>query len=135
VLVCSGHWLAFKALLAAGPKAAGLSLNTTAKGLASGSYTFYQETAACAATEASCVGVGQTSTRVTAATIQACLDICDRDGECAGASVTGVPALWAGALPAATIVTCHLVKGDGSPGTGKRSVTKTVVTRLAKGGC
>lgn len=112
--------LAFKSTVAGDTTAA--SINTdpavTAHGLASGSYTFYKDSAE---------GIGAAVIAVTepVGSIQACLNLCDADPRCAAAVMTGVAAI--GDVPTA----CSLVRGDTTVGVFKRSVTKTVLSRLS----
>jgi hypothetical protein len=80
-----GKVLAFKAMLAAGTSTASTgatartrrrgSLNVTADGLASGSYSFWWELPD---------GIGTSSTPVYTNAFQGCLDACDADKNCAG---------------------------------------------------
>ena len=98
---CSGEVVAFKAVTAGDTTAAGFRKKKTAKGLSSGSYTFWKESA---------TGLGAASSAVSAASVQACLDACDSDAECAAVAMTGITS--ATAAPASC------------------SVTKAVVTKL-----
>lgn len=113
--VRSGQVVAFKALLAADPIMAKALRDTTAKGLASGSYTFWWE---------SLGGIGTSTTPVNTTSLKACLSACDNVEECAAVAMTGVTAVTA------PISTCHLVKGDSTLATFKRSVTRVVTSRL-----
>jgi len=112
--------LAYKALLAADTlfaksKAAG-NKGTVAKGLASGSYTFWSDSA---------VGIGKSTTDIDTTSFQGCLNACDRAEACAAVAMTGVTAANA------TITTCQLIEGDDTIATFKRSVTKVMTSRLA----
>jgi hypothetical protein len=120
LLSCSDI-IAFKAASAGTSGAGSLSIDgtaNTATASASGSYTFWQDDS---------TGVGATRTLVPdVTTVQQCLDACDAAGEssCAGVIMTGVTA------PASAPTTCHKVYGNSTAAVYKRSVTKTVVTRL-----
>jgi len=120
LLLCSGQVLAYKALLAADTlfaksKAPG-NKGTVAKGLASGSYTFWSDSA---------VGIGKSATDVDTTSFQGCLNACDHAEACAAVAMTGVTAANA------PITTCQLIEGDNTIATFKRSVTKVVTSRLA----
>jgi hypothetical protein len=106
--------LAFKAVVAGDTTAA--SKSADAKALASGSYTFWKETA---------VGVGAASPGGPTSSLQACLSACDLDNNCAAVAITG-----ATSDAAAAIGSCSLIKGDSTVAQFKRSVTKAVATRL-----
>lgn len=112
---CSGDVLAFKAVVAGDTTAA--SKSTGAKALASGSYTFWKETAA---------GVGASSTAGPTSSLQACLSACDADAACAAVAISG-----ATSDAAAAISGCSLIKGDSRVAQFKRSVTKAMATKLA----
>lgn len=130
-------YIAFKALLAPGPGTKSLSVDgdVKSKGLSSGSYTFYQETVQCGAPATSCTVDGMNVEKVTSPTatptFQGCLDVCDKDGECAAVSMIGVPLLWTSTT--SLLTACWKIKGDSTAGTFKRSLTKTNVTAMAKG--
>jgi len=116
---CSGQVLAFKALLAAdtlfAKSRAASNKGTLAKGLASGSYTFWSD---------SPVGIGTSTTDVNTTSFQGCLNACDHAEACAAVAMTGVTAANA------TITACQLIEGDDTIATFKRSVTKVVTSRL-----
>jgi hypothetical protein len=125
---CRDHWIAYKALLAPGPGTQSQSLNDTVKvkGLASGSFTFHQETQIpCASSQ--CISPGMTVTPIRAATFTECLSACITAGECAAVSMTGVSA------PDAGVSYCGLIQGDSSAGNFRRSFTKTVTSHLTTG--
>ena len=109
----SGHVLAFKAVVAGDTTAASVG---TAKALASGSYTFWAETAA---------GVGASSSPGPTSSGSACLSACDSDGACAAVAMAGVKASLADGIDS-----CSLIKGVNTVAQFKRSVTKTVATKL-----
>lgn len=118
---CSGEVLAYKALLAADTlfaksKAAAGKKGTAAKGLASGSYTFWSDSPA---------GIGTSTAAVDTTSFQGCLNACDSAEACAAVAMTGVTAANA------PITTCRLIKGDNTIATFKRSVTKVMASRLA----
>lgn len=120
--LCSSDWIAYKALIAPGPKTVDMSVKkNTAKGLVSGSYTFHRETVAdCSGTcHPGWTIIPQASS---VNTLQGCLNLCDLDKLCAGVGIIG--------LNADAITKCKLIKGDTTPGTFKRTVTKTDVARL-----
>jgi len=109
-----GDVVAFKAATAGDTTAASVG---AAKALASGSYTFWsKETAA---------NFGTTKTTVSAANAQACLSACDSDFDCAAVAMTGATSMTA------SPITCQLIKGDKSIAVFKRSLTKTVASKLS----
>jgi hypothetical protein len=111
--------VAFKAVVAGDSTAA--SKKNKAKGLASGSYTFWAEDV----TSAAAIGDSQLDpTGPAPTTIQACLDACDTVASCAGVVMTDVSATDS------DTATCKLISGVASVATFKRSVTKAVVSRL-----
>jgi hypothetical protein len=97
------------------------SVKNKAKGLASGSYTFWAEDPIEAA------AIGASRSAGSTVSVQACLNACDTDGSCAAVVMTG---LVTGATTANKPTACSLVKGDATVATFKRSVTKAVVTKL-----
>lgn len=107
----AGDVLAFKAVVAGDTSAA-----STAKALASGSYTFWAETAA---------GVGASTSAGPTSSGSACLSACDNDGACAAVAMSGVKPSLADAISS-----CSLIKGDSTVAQFKRSVTKAVATKL-----
>jgi hypothetical protein len=92
------------------------SKKTKGKGLASGSYTFWNSAAA---------DVGKSADLNAATTVVACLTACDGDAECAAVAMTGATSMDA------TSITCKLIKGDSSVATFKRSATRAVVSKLS----
>lgn len=112
---CSGEVVAYKAVVTGDTTASSMK-TTHAKALASGSYTFWKETAGAT--------IGMSSSAGPTSSIQACLSACDTDAECAAVAMTGITAV--DSIPAS----CSLIKGDTTVATFKRSVTKTVVSRL-----
>jgi hypothetical protein len=102
--------LAYKALLAADTLFAKGS--AAAKGLASGSYTFWPESPA---------GIGTSTTPINTTSVQGCLSACDIVEACAAVAMTGYTAAN---VP---ISSCQLIQGDSSIATNKRSVTKVVL--------
>lgn len=94
-----------------------LSLNKTkVKSLASGSYTFWKDDGSM---------IGYSSRPVDGVTsFQKCLSACDLDGACAAVVMTGMTT--AQSAPAS----CSKVYGYSGIAVFKRSMTKTVVTRL-----
>jgi hypothetical protein len=93
-----------------------LSDKVKAFAMASGSYTFYLDDAE---------GVGASNTTASqATTVHDCLAACDKDGACAAAVMRGVTSFTANPNE------CVLLRGDTTPGLFKRSMTKTVVSRL-----
>lgn len=106
--------LAFKAVTAGDTTAASVD----GKGLSSGSYTFWKDAGA---------GVGEEQVDTPAATtVQACLNACDNDFDCAAVVMTSVNNGMD-----STGVGCKLVKGNKTIAQFKRSVTKAVASRLA----
>jgi len=105
--------LAFKAIVAGDTAAA--SYRTTSKALSSGTYTFYRDDAS---------GIGASFAAGNTASVDACLASCDALSRCAAVVMTDVTGF--DSVPS----TCTLVMGDGRVGVFKRSVTKTVVSRL-----
>lgn len=84
--------------------------------MASGSYTWYLDSAE---------GMGASnSTTGPTTSVQACLAACDKDGACAAVVMGGMTS--ATSKPSS----CVLLKGDTTPGVFKRSVTKTVASKL-----
>jgi hypothetical protein len=88
---------------------------TKVKSLASGSYTFWKD-------DASVIGVK--SVAVSNVNFQQCLSACDLDGGCAAVWMTGLTG------PQSTPTSCRKVYGSSDIAVFKRSMTKTVVTRL-----
>jgi hypothetical protein len=83
---------------------------------ASGAYTFWKDSAD---------GIGaDTSTVGPTISLQACLAACDAEGGCAAVVLKGLTS------PSSVPTSCVLVKGDITPATFKRSMTKAVVNRL-----
>lgn len=114
----SGEVVAFKAVTAGDTTAASRKYKKVAgKGLSSGSYTFWKESA---------TGLGASATVGPTTSVQACLNACDSDFDCAAVAMTGVSSASMAAAPGS----CSLIKGDTTIATFKRSVTKAVVTRL-----
>lgn len=108
----AGDVLAFKAVVAGDTSAA-----STAKALASGSYTFWNSGAA---------DVGKSADlNAAATTVTACLTACDGDAECAAVAMTGATSMDA------TGISCKLIKGDSTVATFKRTATRAVVTKLS----
>jgi hypothetical protein len=107
--------LAFKALLAADTTYAKSKQDATAKGLASGAYTFWWQSAA---------GIGAATTPVITSSFQACLTACDSNPTCAAVAMTGVT------TSKAPVQACSLIKGDSTLATFQRSVTKVNTSRL-----
>jgi hypothetical protein len=100
----------YKAILAADT-----NFGSSAKALASGSYTFWWGQAA---------GIGASNESAPTTSVQACLSACDRDHRCAAVAMTGVTAVGA------PITSCSLIRGDSTLATFKRSVTRVVPNRL-----
>jgi hypothetical protein len=100
----------YKAILAADT-----TFGSSAKALASGSYTFWWG-------QASSIGASNESVPTTS--FQACLSACDRDYRCAAVAMTGVTAVDA------PITLCNLIRGDSTLATFKRSVTRVVPSRM-----
>jgi len=122
---CSGDVVAFKAVVAGDTTAASIrntnnNKNAVGKGLSSGSYTFWKEVATTlGATRELVNNVGS---------VQACLNACDNDFDCAAVAMTGTP----NDMKAAP-TTCAMIKGDKTIAAFKRSMTKAVATRLELG--
>jgi len=116
--VCSDV-LAFKAVVPGEDTTTSAQSTGAVRGsaLASGAYTFWKTDA---------FGIGaDNSTSGTTTSIQACLTSCDKDGQCAAVVMKDVTS--AESVPS----TCTMLKGDLTPATFKRSVTKAVTTRLS----
>jgi hypothetical protein len=109
----SGDVLAFKAVVAGDTTAASVG---TAKALASGSYTFWADAGAG-------VGIEITPPGPTT-TAAACLSACDTNAACAAVAMTSVTGMNA------QLDSCRLSKGVNTVAQFKRSVTKTVATKL-----
>jgi len=110
----TGDVVAFKAVTAGDTTAAG-TRKKVAKGLSSGSYTFWKDSAA---------NVGASSSAGPTDSIQACLSACDNDFDCAAVTMTGVTS------DASLPTSCNLIKGDKTIATFRRSVTKAVASQL-----
>lgn len=113
--------LAFKILVAGDVTASRVRHNpntaTKAKGMSSGTYTFYKDDSA---------GIGAAATRMgPVSSIQDCLSLCDRDGGCALAVMTGIT------TSTSAPTDCRLMKGDSTVGTFKRGMIKTNLDRLS----
>jgi hypothetical protein len=105
----------------AGDTSAASVNGTKGLSLASGSYTFWKDAGAGAAT----VQIGSEITlAVTPADATACLSACDKNPACAAVAMTGATSMTA------TPITCKLIKGDSTVAKFKRSVTRTVVGQL-----
>jgi hypothetical protein len=108
--VRSGSVVGYKAILAADT-----NFGSSAKALASGSYTFWWGRAS---------GIGTSNESISTTSFQACLSACDRDHGCAAVAMTGVTAV------SALITSCSLIRGVSTLATFKRSVTRVVPSRL-----
>lgn len=120
--VCSDV-IAYKALISGDIAASSLrkkpaAMIVKATGLATGSYTFWQDSA---------TAVGASQTPINADTVQGCLSACDADSSCAAVVMTG---LSSSSTTASKPDSCSLVRGVGSIAIFKRSVTKAVANRL-----
>lgn len=95
------------------------STTTSAKGLATGLYTFWQDPNA--------LTVGVQSVPPGAAnftSVQTCLDRCDDDGTCAGVILEET------VDPALVATTCRHFRGDDTPGKFLRTVTRADLDRI-----
>lgn len=99
-----------------GTNAASSGAKVKGASTASGAYTFWKDFAD---------GIGADTRTVGPTTsLQACLAACDAEGDCAAAVMKGLTS------PSSVPTSCVLVKGDVTPATFKRSMTKAVVSRL-----
>ena len=106
--------LAYKAVVSGDVTAASKAdekNKTRASALSSGIYTYYKDVGTD-------IGTVQTDVTVATGTLTAarCLAACDDDPECMAVAMTGIT--QGGTLA------CKTIKGDGNPGTFKRSMTK-----------
>jgi len=115
VFCCCSAIIGFKAIVAGDMGAASIN-DTKTKALASGSYTFWKDTPD---------GMGMYMQEVTGiTTVQQCLSACDQAGSCAAVVMTGLD------TPTSQPTSCSQIYGNSRIAVFKRSMTKTVVTRL-----
>lgn len=116
--VCRSQYVGLKALVAGDVTAASTQQDVAPKSLESGTYTFWQDDSA---------GIGNSTATVTTTSFATCLSTCDRDQQCAGVTFTGYNATTA------AVATCSMIKGDTTVASFKRTVMRTVTSRLAPG--
>lgn len=112
-------FVGFKALPAGYTATSSLSTNTNAKAVASGLYTWWEDTNAIVVGEQITPEGAQTFTSV-----EDCTKACDQDRTCAGVTVLQTVDAWA------VGTTCTFVTGDPTLGRFKRTVIRTDLSRL-----